>query len=470
MNMHILSKSTYIKGLQCEKALYMQKKHPYLRDKLSIEQRAKFQRGTDVGVLAHDYFPGGIDMSPASPSQFPKRVQETMANLSNPEVNVMYEAVFQYNDTLIMLDMLVRDGDHWLAVEVKSSLRLSDTYYNDAALQYYVLHGCQVPLSDFKLMYLNDGYVKEGPIDVKRLFKLESVMDYVVEREAFVAQNVERLKAVVALPHAPLVDIGTQCHTPYPCDFQGHCWKHVPKNSFLFTTAMDDETLFNNYFNGMNTNAKMLQHLAPDSEEAHQIEALETNSYYIDYKTLYSLTPQPKPKSIAYLNLLLHRPAVPEMDGARPYDELILAFALQGEHEQGDCLAWDCFEDHSRWKEAIDILIERLSHYEQIVCFTPQNFTTTLLRHEIIQNQTVGYKIFNLFDVLQQAHFYHPILKRGLTLQRLETALFGEAKLFEHSRIIMEATSNDLIGYQQAREDLITENEMVAKTYQHLFK
>ena len=113
----------------------MQKKHPYLRDKLSIEQRAKFQRGTDVGVLAHEVFPGGIDMSPNSPSQFPKKVAETWNNLSNPNIKIMYEAVFQYNDTLIMLDMLVRDGDKWLAVEVKSSMRLSDTYYNDAALQ-----------------------------------------------------------------------------------------------------------------------------------------------------------------------------------------------------------------------------------------------------------------------------------------------------------------------------------------------
>ena len=113
----------------------MQKKHPYLRDKLSIEQRAKFQRGTDVGVLAHEYFPNGVDMSPNSPSQFPKKVAETWANLSNPEINVMYEAVFQYNDTLIMLDMLIRDGDRWLAVEVKSSLRLSDIYQNGAALQ-----------------------------------------------------------------------------------------------------------------------------------------------------------------------------------------------------------------------------------------------------------------------------------------------------------------------------------------------
>ena len=402
----------------------MQKKHPYLRDKLSIEQRAKFQRGTDVGVLAHEVFPDGIDMSPTSPSQFPKKVKETWDNLSNPGVKVMYEAVFQFNDTLIMLDMLVRDGDQWLAVEVKSSMRLSDTYYNDAALQYYVLHGCGVPLSDFRLMYLNGDYTKNGPIDVNQLFKMESVMEYVVEREAFVAQNVERLKAVVALPHAPVVEIGEQCDNPYPCDFYGHCWKHVR----------------------------------------------EPNFYTIDYKTLYSLAPQPKPKSVAYLNLLLYRPAVPELEGTRPYEEMILAFALQGEHESESCFVWDCFDDHSRWKEAIDLLIEKLSHHELIVCFTPQNLSTTLLRHEIIQNQMVGYKIFNLFEVLQQSNFYHPAIKRGLTLQRLETALFSDAKLFEHSRILLEATSNDLISYQQAREDLITENEIVAKTYQLFFK
>lgn len=402
----------------------MQKKHPYLRDKLSIEQRAKFQRGTDVGVLAHAYFPGGVDMSPNSPSQFPKKVQETMTNLANPAVNVMYEAVFQHNDTLIMLDILVRDGEKWMAVEVKSSLRLSDTYYNDAALQYYVLHGCGVPLSDFKLMYLNADYVKNGAIDVKQLFKLESVMEYVVEREDFVAKNVERLKAVVALPHAPVVEIGKQCNDPYPCDFYGHCWKHVR----------------------------------------------EPNFYTIDYKTLYSLAPQPKPRSVGYLNLLLHRPAVPEIDGTKPYEEMILAFALQGEHETNDCFVWDCFDDHSRWREAIPVLIEKLSHYELIVCFTPQNLTTTLLRHEIIQNKEVGHKVFNLFDVLLEAHFYHPSIKRGMTLQRLAEALFPDSKLFEHSRIILEATAHDLIGYQQAKEDLIAENEIVTKTYQHFFK
>ena len=468
--MHILSKSTYIKGLQCPKALYMTKKHPYLRDKLSIEQRAKFQRGTDVGILAHEYFPGGIDMTPNSPTQFPRRVQETMANLSNPEVNVMYEAVFQYNDTLIMLDMLVRDGDRWLAVEVKSSMRLSDTYYNDAALQYYVLHGSQVPLSDFRLMYLNGDYTKDGPIDVKQLFKMESVMDYVKERESFVAQNVERLKGVVGQEHAPLINIGTQCHNPYTCDFLGHCWKLIPKNSFLFTNAIDDEKLFECYFNGINSNEKLLAQIDPQSLEAHQIEALETNSFYIDYKSLFALAPQPKPKTVAFLNLLLYRPAVPEMDGTKPYEEMILAFALKGDNEPYGVTLWDCFDDHSRWREAISLLIEKLSHYELIVCFTPQNLTTTLLRHEIIQNREIGHKIFNLFDVLQQASFFHAKIKSGFTLQHLSEAITGEPKLFEHSRIIVEALSNDLLGYQQAKDDLIDENEEVAFIYNKFFK
>lgn len=468
--MHILSKSTYIKGLQCPKALYMTKKHPYLRDKLSIEQRAKFQRGTDVGILAHEYFPGGIDMTPNSPTQFPRRVQETMSNLSNPEVNVMYEAVFQYNDTLIMLDMLVRDGDRWLAVEVKSSMRLSDTYYNDAALQYYVLHGSQVPLSDFRLMYLNGDYTKDGPIDVKQLFKMESVMDYVKERESFVAQNVERLKGVVGQEHAPLINIGTQCHNPYTCDFLGHCWKLIPKNSFLFTNAIDDEKLFECYFNGINSNEKLLAQIDPQSLEAHQIETLETNSFYIDYKSLFALAPQPKPKTIAFLNLLLNRPAVPEMDGTKPYEEMILAFALKGDNEPDGVTLWDCFDDHSRWREAISLLIEKLAHYELIVCFTPQNLTTTLLRHEIIQNREIGHKIFNLFDVLQQASFFHAKIKSGFTLQHLAEAITGEPKLFEHSRIIVEALSNDLLGYQQAKDDLIDENEEVAFIYNKFFK
>ena len=410
--MHILSKSTYIKGLQCEKALYLTKKHPYLRDKLSLEKRAKFQRGTDVGILAQQYFPGGVNMAPNSPSQFPKRVKETMENLQNPAINVMYEAVFQHNDTLVMVDILVREGDHWRAIEVKSSLKLSPTYYNDAALQYYVLHGCKVPLSDFQLMHVNGDYVKQGPIDVKQLFQLVSIMDYAKEQEPIIAANVERLKNVITLPHAPQVEIGSHCHEPYDCDFLGHCWKNVPKTEAEFT---------------------------------------------IDYKALFAQAPNPKPHSIAYLNPLTYMPAVPELDGTKPYQPMILAYALTGEFEPDGYSFWSCLDDHSRWQECLSLLEECFKQYDLIVCFEPKN---------PIQSS----KLFNLYEVLQNAQMFHPCLKDGFNLQNTAKALFHDAKLFEHSRILVEALAHELTSYEQTKEDLLTENEVIKRIYQQFFK
>ena len=411
--MHILSKSTYIKGLQCEKALYMTKKHPYLRDKLSIEQRVIFQRGTDVGILAQQCFPGGVNMTPNAPTQFPKKVKETLENLNNPSINVMYEAVFQYNDTLVMVDLLVRDGEQWRAIEVKSSLRLSPTYYNDAALQYYVLHGCGVSLADFQLMHLNPDYVKQGDIDVKALFKLVSVLDYAKEQEPVIAANVERLKNVVALPHAPQVAIGPHCREPYTCDFLGHCWKNIPQEN-------------------------------PDVP------------YSVDFKALYAQSPDPKPHHIAYLSLLYHYPAIPELDGTHPYQEMLLAFVLTGDQEPDGHTFWNCIDDHSRWHEGLAQLETLMSHYDLVVTFTP--------------NPLHWQKVFNLCEVLQNAQMFHPKLKGGFNLQHTTEVMFHGAKLFEHSRIIVEALAQDLTSYEQTKDDLIAENDAIKDIYQHFFK
>jgi len=57
-----LSKTLYIHGLQCHKYLWLEKNRPELKDPISESQEAVFQSGTDVGMLAHDLFPGGIEI------------------------------------------------------------------------------------------------------------------------------------------------------------------------------------------------------------------------------------------------------------------------------------------------------------------------------------------------------------------------------------------------------------------------
>ena len=420
--MHILSKSTYIKGEQCEKALFLFKNRPFLRDKLSMEQRAKFKRGTDVGILAQQLFPGGINMTPSSPSQFGKKAAETLKNLTNPAVNVMYEAVFQYDDTLIMLDIIVRKGDKWRAIEVKSSLSISQTYMKDAALQYYVLKGCNVPLSDIQLMYINADYVKNGDLDLSQLFVFQSVKDYAEQYQDVIAKNIAHFKDIIKQPHSPKIPIGNQCDTPYRCEFHGHCWKDVPNEA--------------------------------------------DKPYTIDYKILYELLGD-RNQSTVFLNLLFYRPAVPLFDGDKPYTEFIIGFSILSNNGEFDRIYnWNCLEDLSKWKESLPILSEKLSGFERVVCFAPQNITASLQKYNLLESKELNYKILNLREVLMQSDFHHEKVKTDFSLKNVYESVFPDKNLFEHSRIILNALSDNILERSMITSDL----EQEAKALREIYK
>ena len=424
--MHILSKSTYIKGEQCEKALYLFKNRPFLRDKLSMEQRAKFKRGTDVGILAQQYFPGGINMTPSSPSQFGKKAAETLKNLTNPAVNVMYEAVFQYNDTLIMLDIIVRDGDKWRAIEVKSSLSISPTYMKDAALQYYVLKGCNVPLSDIQLMYINADYVKNGELDLSQLFVFQSVKDYAEQYQDVIAKNIAHFKDIIKQPHSPKIPIGNQCDTPYRCEFHGHCWKDVP--------------------NKLN------------------------EPYSIDYKPLYELLGK-RDQTTAFLNLLFYRPAVPLFDGDKPYTEFIIGFSILSNNGQFDKIYnWNCLDDMSKWKDSLELLTTQLTGFERVICFAPQSIQASLQKYNLLESKELNYKILNLREVLMQSGFQHEKVKNDFSLKNVYETIFPYKTLFEHSRIILNALSDNDLERNLITNDLETENKSLREIYQHFVR
>lgn len=461
--MHILSKTTYIKGVQCQKCLYLTKKRPYLRDKISFEQRAIFQRGTDVGVLARDYFAGEVNMAPSNPSLFDVMTRRTKENLNNPNINVMYEAVFQYDDTLIMLDILVRDGDKWKAIEVKSSLAVSETYVNDASLQYYVLKGNNVPISDFQLMYVNADYERHGDVDLKQLFVFKSLMNEIEERQPVIKSNISRFKKLLQSQHSPEKNIGTHCQKPYKCEFIGHCWKSVEEKSFLQLTALPDENLFKLYESGITTNQQFAQTIDNNLVQ-NQFNALQSNTYYVDYKKLYSAnTPT---DMTAFLTLLFHHPAVPEFEGYKPYENFLLAFQLTSDTES---ISWDCMSNHLNHSEGLQLLANAARNYDKIVCFTPQNQITTLFNLKDDTHKGLSYKLFNLQEVLFNSDFYHQKVKAGFNLQNVYESVFANEKLFEHGRILFNATSRSEHDFASARNDLKEETAAIKRLYQFFY-
>ncbi len=226
MEKHLLSKSTFIRGQQCLKSLYLHKKRPFLRDRISKEQLARFSRGTKLGDLARDLFPGGQNLEPKSPSQFRKAVLNTL-EATNADEYIIYEAGFQAEQVLILLDILVKKDNKIYAYEVKSSFKISETYLNDAALQYYVITNAGFELEDFSLIYIDENYDFEITPELDKLFKIQSVLEEVKMRQEGIGEQVRLCKQALSLTKSPDIPVGDHCNYPYPCDFQGHCWKNV---------------------------------------------------------------------------------------------------------------------------------------------------------------------------------------------------------------------------------------------------
>lgn len=223
-----LSKTLFIKGLQCHKSLYLHKYHPELKDEISEDQEARFQTGIDIGIYAQKLFPGGVEISYEGLS-LSDQINRTMEEIEKGTENI-YEAAFSYDNIFIKVDILHKGNDGWKIYEVKGSTSVKDVYLNDIASQYYVFKGTGLPLSKVFLVYINNQYVRQGDIEVDKLFTIDDQTNIAIEKQEYVIDEIKKMREMLT-GEEPDIDIGPYCTDPYECDFYGHCWQHIPEDS-----------------------------------------------------------------------------------------------------------------------------------------------------------------------------------------------------------------------------------------------
>lgn len=221
----MLSKSKFTRGNNCHKSLWLYVNKREERELPELVQ-AVLDRGTDVGKLAQDYFPGGVM---AVQEDYPgfesaKRTQELIAG----GTQTIYEATFIYDNTLVAVDILTKIDGRWQLFEVKSTNSVKPQHIEDVAVQYYVASGSGLDIADVSVMHMNGKYVRNGALDVKGLFAHESVMEPVQEMLDEVVKNIRILSKVEKLKKEPKVKMGDQCLHPYYCDFYEYCSGQQP--------------------------------------------------------------------------------------------------------------------------------------------------------------------------------------------------------------------------------------------------
>ena len=322
-----LSKSTFIRGLQCEKSLYLYKHHYRLKDPIPESLQAVFDQGTNIGLLAQELFPNGVDASPENHFKMVESVGKTIDYISQGQT-IIYEATFLYNDVLAALDILVKDNDGWKAYEVKSSTKVSETYIKDAAIQYYTITNSGIDLKDISIVHINNQYTKDGELDIHQLFTIESVYDQVLEFLPRIPNEVRRLKNVIESLEVPKVDIGNHCSDPYDCDFKGTCWKHIPDYSVFDISRLNKDKKFDLYNQGVLTlNDIDLSQTDLNPNQVLQVQCELSGSSHIDTNEIRNFTSGLN-YPLYFLDFETIGPSVPIYDGSRPYQQLVFQYSL----------------------------------------------------------------------------------------------------------------------------------------------
>lgn len=206
-----LTKSKFILGLQCEKALYLNVYHPKLAY-YPPETLARFREGRNFEANIKALFPDGFDVSKALGMRMKQYPALTHELLQGDGAITLYEAGFLYNGVLVLADVLRKDDNGNIFIyEIKNSTEMKDVFVRDVSIQHYVISHC-IDIQSFSVIY-NDG--NDNPV-------YEEILDRAKEAEPVIAEQVEQFKAMLQ-GFVPETEMGDHCHTPYDCPFLRHC-------------------------------------------------------------------------------------------------------------------------------------------------------------------------------------------------------------------------------------------------------
>ena len=420
---HRLSKSRFLAGLQCHKRLYLEIHSPELATPPTPDRRAIMDMGTDVGVLAREFFPGGV-LVEETHRQIPAALTRTAELIADPDVTAIFEGALVWQGILVRVDVIERlDAVRWRLIEVKATSKVKATHLDDLAIQSAVLEGAGLVVDTCYLMHLNTQYVfLGGELNLEEMFALDNMTDEVQARRQLVQSQLEDMREVLQKPAPPVIEPDGHCYQPYECPFWNHC-----------TKAKSPRWVF--YLPGSSKLQKSLIHEGvetiddiPDHIQLSDIQQrVKGNVEWISPVLRARLQSVRYP--VHHLDFETFMPAIPVFAHTRPYRPIPFQWSNHIEYEDGTVVHQQflCVDGRDPREELAHKLLDSLgetgsvcvySEYERFLLFALGDFLPYLKP----ALSKVVRRLWDLLAVIQQ-HYYHPEFEGSFSIKNVLPAL-----------------------------------------------
>lgn len=339
-----LSKSRYCSGVLCQKKLWLKDYMPEVADQSVINEQILIQ-GNEVGDLAMGLL-GEFTEVP-----FSKDVSEMLPvtqKLIDEGVENIAEASFAYDGCFCSVDILKNLGNNKVEIyEVKSSTDVKPIYLDDISYQHYVLTKLGYEVEKVCVAYINNQYVRQGEIEIEKLFTIEDFTQLAKDKFLEVEENIQSLRKLLESKEEPTCEIGSYCSKTYECEFKAFCRKNLPKdgspNVFDLADCRTKEKFYNQ---GLITFEQLYEAGVLKEKQLQQVEVeLKNLPPQIDVTEIKKFLNEIR-YPLYFLDFESFNQAIPPYDNSRPYEQLVFQYSLHyqekenGELKHKECLAY----------------------------------------------------------------------------------------------------------------------------------
>jgi len=330
-----LSKTKYVRALQCPKMLWMDTyKENEAEENPSLN--AVFDTGHKVGELATHLFHNCVTVENSDNKSL--MIEETK-KLMEAGVENIAEASFSFDKLFCSVDILHKVSNGWEIYEVKSSNHCKTVFDEDMAFQYYVLRNCGLNITGVYNIHINGAYVRHGVLDLNQLFTIENRTETVLNKQGTVRSNIDDIRKYMAIADdfEPECEIGPHCSTPYDCAYWKYCTRNLPSpNIFDICGRFGKKKPFDYYYEGVISYEDVLKHAKLSDTQKRQVEfSYYHKPPYVDKAALKNYLDE-LTYPLYYLDFETFTQAIPEYDGIIPQStKITFQYSLHIQKEKG---------------------------------------------------------------------------------------------------------------------------------------
>lgn len=317
-----LSKSSYCRGIQCKKILWLEKHKP--EEKQEINNDRILEQGNDIHEVARYLFGSHINIEYRE--NLSQMIEDTMNTIDSYKDVIITEASFTYKNNFCSVDILKKNNNTYEIYEIKSSTELKDIYINDASYQYYVLTSLGLKVTKVSLVHINSNYVRIGDLDLDQLFIKQDITKEIKDLQENVKNNIKEINEYVEKKEQPK-DIDENCFKPYPCPFFKYCTKHLPEKNIFDIPRMQTRQKLKLYNKKIFSYEDLLkEEINENTKKILEYELYNKEDYINKEKIKEFLNTLKEP--IYFLDFETYQMPIPLYNNVSPYEQIPFQYSL----------------------------------------------------------------------------------------------------------------------------------------------